>query len=118
MAPATAALVQANHLAKGDVLATARFAALQVLAGTDVVRATLAPSAQVELRVTASGVDIDVEVASGDASLAATQAMACASVAALTVYDMCKAVDRTMAVAEVALVETSSNGRLDWRRSD
>ena len=94
----TAARVAANELAKGDVLSTARFAGVHAARES----ASLVPSIGVgpvpdvalHLEVGDSCVDV-VASASADA---AAHGLVAVTVAALTVYDMCKAVDRTMTV--------------------
>jgi len=98
MLATTSARVAANELAKGDVLATARFAGVHAARAS----ASLVPSipaaslADVTLRLEVGEGWVDV-VASGAAD-AAAQGLVAVTVAALTVYDMCKAVDRTMSV--------------------
>ena len=111
MAPTTAALVQAGDAPKGDVIGTARIAGIQAAKRTH----ELIPLCHtIPLSFVDVGVAIDID--GGTITLTAEarttartgvemEAMTAASVAALTVYDMAKAIDKGMVVREVALVE-------------
>lgn len=105
----TLALIQSNGLPKGDVLAVAQIAAVMavkrthelipmchplMLTGIDVV---LTPN---EAR---SCVDIDVTVRTTGKTGVEMEALTGVSVAALTIYDMCKAADRAMRIEDVRL---------------
>jgi cyclic pyranopterin phosphate synthase len=121
MAPDTARLVETGGGPKGDVVATARLAGIQAAKRT----AELIPLCH---PLPLSFVDVVVEVApdAGTVTLTAEarttaqtgvemEAMTAASVAALTVYDMVKGVERGVTVSEVALLE-KTGGKEDWRR--
>src|SRR5687767_11928984 len=124
MSPDTLALVEAGRAAKGDVLGTARLAALQGLKRT----AELIPLCH-PVRVVGSEVELACDRARNRVTTRATvrafdrtgvemEAMTAVTVAALTIYDMCKAVDRGMRIADVQL-ESKSGGRSGtWRRGD
>ncbi|HOX18973.1 MAG TPA: cyclic pyranopterin monophosphate synthase MoaC [Spirochaetales bacterium] len=109
LAPATVALVRANALEKGDVLAVARIAGIMAAKRA----AELIPlchnieieRVEVELEVLDDGVGISTLAACTDKTGIEMEALTAASVAALAVWDMCKAVDKTMRIREVALVE-------------
>jgi len=117
MAPATLDLIQQSKLAKGDVLEVARLAGIMASKKTS----DLIPLCHVLPLDTA---EIGFEVVGGDrirveATMGAhartgveMEALTAASVAALTIYDMCKAVDRGMEIAHVRLLE-KSGGRSD-----
>ncbi len=108
MLPATLALVASGTAAKGDVLGTARLAGIMAAKRT----ADLIPLCH-PLPISAVTVDLD---ASGEAVLITAtvrttgptgvemEALTAASVAALTVYDMCKAVDRGMRIEDLRVV--------------
>lgn len=117
-------LVSRNEIAKGDVLRIAEVAG--VMGGKRT--ADLVPlchpvaldalivecSAEVELpgvRVTASA------VASGRTGVE-MEALSAVAVACLTVYDMVKAVDRSMVIGEIRLLEKTGGTRGDWRRAE
>ena len=105
MAPATRARVEANEIKKGDVLAVARFA------GAAAARqaALLLPNASfvnemvinIDFEVGDDAIDITARVSSPGAENLAPSALAAAGVSALTIYDMCKAVDRSMVVTHL-----------------
>jgi cyclic pyranopterin monophosphate synthase len=122
MAPATLALVLAGKLGKGDVLGVARLAALQGLKRT----AELIPLCH-PVRIVGSDVELTVDEAGSRVTIRATvrafdrtgvemEALTAVSVAALTVYDMCKAVDRGMRIAHVQLDEKRGGKSGEWRR--
>jgi cyclic pyranopterin phosphate synthase len=122
MAAATAAQISEGSSAKGDVLATARIAGIQAAKRThewiplahplslDAIRVELAPDAatgcvRIEARVRAharTGVEMEALVA--------------VAAAGLTVYDMCKAIDRGMTLERVRLVRKSGGKSGTWLR--
>ena len=121
MSPETAATVERGDAPKGDVLGTARIAGIQAAKRT----AELIPLCH---PLPLSFVDVAAEVNAGEGTVTLTaeartaartgvemEAMTAAAVAALTVYDMVKGLERGAAVSEVALLE-KSGGREDWRR--
>jgi cyclic pyranopterin monophosphate synthase len=106
---ATVTLIRANQIAKGDVLNTARIAGVQAAKRT----AELIPLCHT---LTLSHVDVDLELKrdcitiTGTARVAAQtgvemEALTAVAVAALTIYDMCKAVDKKMIIGEIRLVK-------------
>lgn len=109
LAPATVALVRSQGLEKGDVLAAARIAGIMAAKRAS----ELIPLCHnieiehvaVELRLDDAGVAIEATAACTDKTGIEMEALVAVSVAALTIYDMCKAVDRTMVIREVRLVE-------------
>jgi cyclic pyranopterin phosphate synthase len=122
MAPETAALVESGRGPKGDVVATARLAGIQAAKRT----AELIPLCH-PLPLSFVDVAIDVDAGAGTVTLTAEarttaqtgvemEAMTAASVAALTVYDMVKGVERGVTVGEVALLEKSGGKSGDWKR--
>lgn len=108
LAPATLILINENKMAKGSVLATARIAGIQAAKRT----AGLIPlchqlnlqHAEIEFRELADGLEIRCAVRTVAQTGAEMEALTGVSIAALTIYDMCKAVDKTMAVTDVRLV--------------
>src|SRR5947209_6752664 len=115
MAPATLSLIRDRGLAKGDVLEVARLAGIMAAKRTGELIPLCHP-------LPLTGVTLDFAFAADDLlrieaavrvfgrTGVEMEALTAVSVAALTVYDMCKAVDRVMAVERVRL-EHKSGGR-------
>jgi cyclic pyranopterin phosphate synthase len=120
--PATLALVQAGQVGKGDVLGIARVAALQGLKRTSELIPLCHPvrvvGADVELGLdeSRSRVTIRAIVRAFDRTGVEMEALAAVTVAALTVYDMCKSVDRGMRFVDVQLEEKRGGKSGTWRR--
>ena len=109
MQRATVALVESSRIAKGNVLVTARLAGIQAAKRT----AHLIPLCHT---IPLSDVKIEIELAKDRAAVSCTartvaqtgvemEALTGVSVALLTIYDMCKAVDKKMVIGEVRLLE-------------
>jgi cyclic pyranopterin phosphate synthase len=122
MAPETAELVARGDAPKGDVLGTARLAGIQAAKRTD----ELIPLAH-PLPLTFIDVEAEIDVPGGRITLWAEarttartgvemEALTACAVAALTVYDMVKGVERGVTIEGVALLE-KSGGKEDWARS-
>ena len=118
----TARLISQGEMGKGDVLGVSRLAALQGLKRT----AELIPLCH-PLRITGVAVDLVVDETEGVVNIRATvrafdrtgvemEAMTAVSIAALTVYDMCKAVDRGMRITAVQLEAKSGGKSGTWTR--
>jgi cyclic pyranopterin phosphate synthase len=111
MRPETLALIREGKASKGDVLGVARIAAIQAAKRT----AELIPLAHplplthvaVEFRLDADAVAIEVTAETLNRTGVEMEALTAASVGLLTVYDMCKAVDRGMRIEGIYLVEKS-----------
>jgi cyclic pyranopterin phosphate synthase len=120
MSPQTAAAIAAGNAPKGEVLGTARLAGIQAAKQTAQLIPLAHPIPLSFVDVTAF-VDAEqglVELVSEVAVAAQTgvemEAMVACSVAALTVYDMVKGLERGVAVEQVVLLE-KTGGRQDWR---
>ena|SRR5947209_7606047 len=120
--PETAATVGAGDAPKGDVLGTARIAGIQAAKRT----AELIPLCH-PLGLSYVGVEGEIDEQSGRIALTAEarttgptgvemEAMTAASVAALTVYDMVKGLERGAEIVEVVLLEKSGGRSGEWRR--
>ena len=120
--PETAALVQAGNAPKGDVLGVARIAGIQAAKRTSELIPLCHP-----LALSFVGVEGSIDAQAGVIELIAEarttgptgvemEALTAASVAALTVYDMVKGVQRGAEIASVALQEKSGGRSGDWRR--
>jgi cyclic pyranopterin phosphate synthase len=122
MTPATAQLLADERLPKGDVLAVARVAGIMAAKRTSGLIPLCHPialsSVRVDLRVDAGAgrVDVTAETATHDRTGVEMEAMTAASVAALTVYDMVKGVERGVRIQSVELVEKDGGRSGHWTR--
>jgi cyclic pyranopterin phosphate synthase len=111
MRPETAALIGAGRAAKGDVLAAARLAGIMAAKRTSELIPLCHPlplsAVMVELSLTAESVEISATVRSTGRTGVEMEALTAVSVAALTIYDMAKAVDRGMRIEAVRVVHKS-----------
>lgn len=113
MQPATLKLIKDKKAAKGDVLAVAQLAGIMAAKKTSDLIPLCHPlalnSVDVKLTLDArrSAVDIEATCKLKGRTGVEMEALTAASVAALTVYDMCKAVDRGMTITEVRLLHKS-----------
>jgi cyclic pyranopterin phosphate synthase len=111
MLPATLALVQAGQADKGDVLGVARIAAIQGAKRTAELIPLCHPLAltrvAVEFRIDAatSAIVCEVRAEAHGATGVEMEALTAVQVGLLTIYDMCKAVDRGMVIDDVRLLE-------------
>jgi cyclic pyranopterin phosphate synthase len=123
VSPETAALVERGDAPKGDVLSIARIAGIQAGKRTSELIPLCHP-----LALTFIGVEGCIDVSSGAIELEAQarttgptgvemEAMTAASVAALTVYDMVKGLERGATIEEVALLAKSGGRSGDYRAS-
>jgi cyclic pyranopterin monophosphate synthase len=110
MKPETLALIMEGRAAKGDVLAAARIAGIMAAKRTHELIPLCHPlaisKAEIGFEPTAEGVltlsaTVKVEGKTG----VEMEALTAVTVAALTIYDMCKAVDRAMRISDVRLIE-------------
>jgi cyclic pyranopterin phosphate synthase len=123
MSPATLQLIRDRGLAKGDVLEVARLAGILAAKRTGELIPLCHPlpitSAQVDFSFPADdSLRIIATVKVFGRTGVEMEALTAVSVAALTVYDMCKAVDRVMTVERVRLEEKSGGRSGTWRRED
>ncbi len=122
MASETLAAVRDEALPKGDVIAAARLAGIMAAKRTSELIPLCHPLALTSVAVEISldpglpGLLIVADVRLHGRTGAEMEAMVAASVAALTVYDMCKAIDRRMEVTGVRLLEKSGGRSGHWRR--
>ncbi|HEX3952851.1 MAG TPA: cyclic pyranopterin monophosphate synthase MoaC [Stellaceae bacterium] len=120
MKPETLARIQAGEIAKGDVLAVARIAGIMAAKRTSDLIPLCHPlaltSVAVELTCVAekSSVDVTATCRLKGRTGVEMEALTAASVAALTIYDMCKAIDRGMTVTDVRLLRKSGGKSGDY----
>lgn len=121
MAPATAAAIAAGALGKGDVLGVARLAGIQAAKRASEWIPLCHPlrltGVDVDLRVAGDGVAITATVRAFDRSGVEMEALAAVAAAALTVYDMCKAIDRGMVISVIRLDEKRGGKSGTWTRA-
>jgi cyclic pyranopterin monophosphate synthase len=119
MSAETAAAVARGDAPKGDVVSTARIAGIQAAKRTSELIPLCHPLAlsfvDVRIEVRDDRVEIETEARTTGPTGVEMEALTAASVAALTVYDMVKGIERGVEIAEVVLLE-KSGGRHDWRR--
>ena len=101
-------MIAGGTAAKGDVLGVARIAGIMAAKRTADLIPLCHPlplsAVSVDLRVAGDGVEISATVKTTGRTGVEMEALTAASVAALTVYDMCKAIDRGMRIGEVRVV--------------
>lgn len=122
MAPATLALVVERGMSKGDVLEVARLAGIMGAKRCGDLIPLCHPlgldAVEVDLRPVPPG---DVQIEATVRYLGRTgvemEALTAVSIAALTIYDMCKAVDPNMVIGAIQLEEKTGGRRGDYRRS-
>jgi cyclic pyranopterin phosphate synthase len=122
MNPETASLIARGAVSKGDVLAVARVAGIQAAKRTSdlipLCHPLLVGSVFVNFRLEDSYIEIEAQVDTVDRTGVEMEALTAASVAALTIYDMCKSADRTMTVGEIALWEKTGGRSGTFRREE
>jgi cyclic pyranopterin monophosphate synthase len=122
MRPETLHLLRAGDLPKGDVLGTARVAGIMAAKRT----AELIPLCH-QLQLTKVLVEFEFDEAGSAVEITATvrckgqtgvemEALTAVSVAALTIYDMAKAVERGMVISDIRLLEKRGGKTGEWRR--
>jgi cyclic pyranopterin phosphate synthase len=123
MQPATAAAIVSGAAPKGDVLATARIAGIQAAKRTSELIPLCHPLPLDKVTVDAE-VDVDAGLVTITTLCRVTaktgvemEALTAASVAALTVYDMVKALEKSVTIAEVALLHKTGGKSGDYERS-
>jgi cyclic pyranopterin monophosphate synthase len=122
MSPETAAAVVRGEAPKGDVLGTSRLAGIQAAKRTDelIPLAHPLPLSFVNVEATVDQAAGTVTIESEAHTVARTgvemEAMTACAVAALTVYDMVKEVERGVTIEELTLLE-KSGGKQDWKRT-
>ncbi|HEX4483810.1 MAG TPA: cyclic pyranopterin monophosphate synthase MoaC [Solirubrobacteraceae bacterium] len=123
MSAATARAVAAGDAPKGEVLATARIAGVQAAKQTGLLIPLAHPITLTLIDVSARVdveqglVELTSEVRAVDRTGVEMEAMTACAVAALTVYDMVKGLERGVEIEQVVLLE-KTGGRSDWRRAE
>src|SRR5262249_38624263 len=120
MRPETLARIRSGDVAKGDVLAVARLAGIMAAKRAHQLVPLCHPlglswvQGRLDCDPERSAVEITASCRLRGRTGVEMEALTAASVAALTVYDMCKAVDRGMVIADVRLLRKSGGRSGDW----
>lgn len=124
MKDTTLALILEGKVEKGDVFSVARVAGIMAAKKTSELIPMCHPlnitSVKIELTAQQNPPRVEIEAAvrvSGKTGVE-MEALTAASVAGLTIYDMCKAVDREMTISEIRLVEKSGGKSGTFRRME
>lgn len=121
MSPDTAAALADGTLQKGDALAVARVAGIQGAKKTSELVPLCHPlmlgSVSVDFRLGADFVEVEATVETFASTGVEMEALTACSVAALAIYDMCKARDKDMVVGDICLVEKTGGKSGDYRRA-
>ena len=120
MEPDTASKIASGAISKGDVLAVARVAGIQAAKQTanmlPLCHPLLVGSVFVNFRLEERHVEVETQVDTVDRTGVEMEALHACAIAALTIYDMCKSVDRGMTVGDLALWEKTGGRSGVWRR--
>lgn len=120
MEPETVNKIVANAMSKGDVLAVARIAGIQAAKQTahliPLCHPLLVGSVLVNFQLGDDFVEIEASVDTFDRTGVEMEAMTACAVAGLTIYDMCKSVDRSMVIGALTLWEKTGGRSGTYRR--
>ncbi len=123
MEPATLALILEGGVKKGDVLAAARLAGIMGAKRTPdlIPLCHPLPMSLVKVELTPDTARNAIDISATCKVIGRTgiemEALTAASVAALTIYDMCKAVDRGMTISDIRLMHKAGGKSGEWRAS-
>ena len=121
MKPETTSMVASNSLTKGDVLAVARVAGIQAAKQTPnlipLCHPLLVGSIFVNFTIGDDNVEVEAQVETIDRTGVEMEAMTACAVAALTIYDMCKSVDRSIKITDLVLWEKTGGRHGIYRRA-
>jgi len=121
LAESTVALIRENRTPKGSVLSTAQIAGIQAAKQTHHLIPLCHPlpltKVDVELHLEDLGIRVESRVVCTGRTGVEMEALTAVSVALLTVYDMCKAVDKHMEIGEIRLLEKTKTDLADGREA-
>ena len=121
MSPETASAVARGAINKGDVLAVARVAGIQAAKRTSdlipLCHPLLVGSVFVNFEIEDHHIDVEAQVETVDRTGVEMEALTACSIAALTIYDMCKSMDRSMVIGELTLWEKTGGRSGTYRRA-
>ena len=120
MAKATIVALQQGDVPKGDVFAVARVAGIQAAKRTgDIIplcHPLMLSSVKVEFEISDDKVEIEAEVTTVGRTGVEMEALTACSVSALTIYDMCKSLDKRMKITDLALLQKTGGSSGDFIR--
>ena len=120
MSTETTSLVARGAINKGDVLAVARVAGLQAAKRASALiplcHPVLVGAMLVNFRIEDTYIEVESQVETVDRTGVEMEALTAATVACLTIYDMCKSVDRSMVIGDIALWEKTGGRSGNFRR--
>ncbi len=120
MKPETTSLVAQRAVAKGDVLAVARIAGIQAAKrASDLLplcHPVMVGAVVVNFDIGDDYIEVEAQVDTYDRTGVEMEALTACSVAALTIYDMCKSADKAMVIGEIALWEKTGGKSGPYRR--
>jgi cyclic pyranopterin phosphate synthase len=122
MSAQTLIQIQNRSLAKGDPLETARMAGILAAKNTSQLIPLCHPlvltHVHVQCEILEQGIEIEASVTAEGKTGVEMEALAAVSVAGLTLYDMCKAVDRDVVISDIRLVEKSGGRSGHYQRKE
>ncbi len=122
MSPETASAVARGAVGKGDVLSVARVAGIQAAKRAPelipLCHPLLVGAVLVNFRLEETYIEVEAEVETYDRTGVEMEALTACSVAALTIYDMCKSRDRSMVIGDIALWEKTGGRSGTYRRAE
>ncbi|MEZ5254891.1 MAG: cyclic pyranopterin monophosphate synthase MoaC [Microthrixaceae bacterium] len=120
MSVETTSLVARGAISKGDVLSVARVAGIQAAKrASDLIplcHPLLVGAVLVNFRIEDTFIEVEVSVDTVDRTGVEMEALSACSIACLTIYDMCKSVDRSMVIGDIALWEKTGGRSGSYRR--
>lgn len=122
MEPATTSLIARGAVTKGDVLAVARVAGIQASKRTSdlipLCHPLLVGGVFINFHIDEAWIEVEAHVETVDRTGVEMEAMTACSIAALTIYDMCKSADRAMVIGDLTLWEKSGGRSGTYRRTE
>ena len=120
IAPEALDLIRTGRVTKGDPLQTARVAGIMAAKRTSDLIPLCHPlplsHVEIALTATSTGYDIEARARTSSPTGVEMEALTAVAVAALTIYDMVKAVDRSMVIGEIRLIEKRGGTSGEWTR--
>lgn len=120
MSPATVTAIRERRTPKGDPLETARLAGIMAAKRTaeliPLCHSLALSHADVRITLTDEGAQLTATATTSAQTGVEMEALTAVSVAALTLYDMCKAIDRLMVISDIRLERKSGGHSGEWRR--
>jgi cyclic pyranopterin phosphate synthase len=120
MSPSTVTAIREHRTPKGDPLETARLAGIMAAKRTaeliPLCHSLALTHADVQIKIEDDGAHIAATASTSAQTGVEMEALTAVSVAALTLYDMCKAIDRGMVIGEIRLERKSGGRSGEWKR--